>query len=113
MKKILQTIPFPEVTIFIFIINLIVLMLYFFIRSHLPPEVPLLYGLPNGGEQLVKRDLLISPIIASLFIVVLNSILITTTKDNFSQKALLYLMIATSLLGIVTVIKIALLVGAF
>lgn len=113
MNGILKQIPFPQVTLPVFFLNLAIAVFYLFVRNYLPPEVPLLYGLPYGEDQLVKKDLLLIPLSISTVILILNCLLIKITKDNFSQKALLYLIIATSLLGIVTVVKIAFLVGGF
>ena len=113
MKTYFKHIPFPQIILPILVIHLIGLVAYLLVQGNLPPVVPLLYGLPYGEEQLVPKIFLLTPLIVGVIILVLNTLIIKFTKDNFSQKALLYLIIATSLLSIVTVVKIVLLVGSF
>jgi len=113
MKLALKNIPFFQIVLPIFSIHILGMLLYLGVQSNLPPVVPLLYGLPYGEEQLVPKLFLLSPLVVGLVILILNTVIIKFTKDNFSQKALLYLIIATSLLSIVTVTKIVFLVGSF
>lgn len=93
------------------VINLLIIVWIFISQAHLPPEVPLFYGLPSGEEQLSQSPLLILPPIISLILIGLNFLLIRTTKDKFLQNVLLSTMVVITALSTITIAKIIFLVG--
>jgi hypothetical protein len=94
-------------------VNIIVLFGVVVFRSHIPPQIPLFYGLPQGEEQLAQQIFLIMPPVTALLFTLLNLILITTTKDDFLKKVLWGTTIGVTLLATITVYKIVALVGSF
>jgi len=95
----------------VLVINFVAIILVFLLQAKLPPVVPLLYGLPKGEEQLVPRLFLLAPLAMAQIIVAINFAITKITHDKFSRKVLTYLMVATSILSIITVAKIMFLVG--
>lgn len=89
---------------------LLIAAIIIFVSKKLPPQVPLYYGLPRGEKQLASPLTLILPIsLASLFIT-LNAIIAYFTKSAFLKKVLILGAFFTSLLAIITVVKIIFLV---
>ncbi len=84
------------------LVNILVILGVLFFQSHLPPVVPLFFGLPLGEQQLANSwALIIPPIVALAFLGV----------NIFIKQVLLGLTLTTTALSTITVVKIILLVG--
>jgi len=84
-----------------------------FLHQFLPPEIPLLYGLPDGEQQLSERYYLILPCLVSLIITLLNYFVSSATEDKFIRGVLIATGFVTCLLSFITTFKIFFLVGTF
>lgn len=95
------------------VVNIVVILAVILLikSSHLPPQVPLFYGLPEGEGQLAQKTLLVTPAIISLITILLNSTAAWLIKDNFLKKALAMTFVVTTFFSTVTTIKIIFLVG--
>jgi hypothetical protein len=83
------------------------------VKNLLPPVVPILYGKPEGAEQLVPvLGLLIAPL-AALIIGVVNLIIAYFLKGAFLKKILVLGTFLVSILSLITVLKVVFLVGFF
>ncbi len=94
-----------------FFVNLLVILLILLLSSKLPPVVPLLYGQPQGDEQLATKYFLLLPAIIASGFVLLNFSLGKLMNDAFLNKVLIALMIGATILSTITTVKIFLLVG--
>jgi len=92
-------------------INALVIGGVLFLQKNLPPMLPLFYGLPLSEAQLAPSYALSLPPLISLIIVGVNTLIGKILKDNFLQKVLLALTIASTALSTITVLKIFFLVG--
>ena len=91
-------------------ISIIIIILS--LKDHLPPIVPLFYGLPVSSNILIANiGLLIPPLTAS-FLSLINLTIVKITKDSFLEKILAGLTITITILSAITVIKIIFLVGS-
>jgi len=107
-------IPFKNIIIASFSVNLLVIILVFLIRkNYLPPEVPLYYGLPEGEAQLVPSINLIFPSVLALILISLNILITSLIKDDFLKKTLSTASLVATFFSIITTIKIIFLVGSF
>ncbi len=96
-----------------FIINIVSIVGILLIQKFLPPIVPLFYGKPRGVTQLIEPlGLLIVPF-ASLVITIINLLLNLWAKDLFLKKILAFAALTVSVIGLITVIRIYLLVGFY
>ncbi len=93
------------------LVNILVILGVLFFQSHLPPVVPLFFGLPLGEQQLANSWALIIPPIVALAFLGVNIFITQTTKDDFIKQVLLGLTLTTTALSTITVVKIILLVG--
>lgn len=94
-------------------INLFVGLMILIVKGWLPPLVPLFYGLPVSGSQLIPAiGLEIAPG-TSLVITAINIYLSFWVKDVFLKKVLVISALTISILSAITVIKIIFLVGLF
>lgn len=112
-KPIETGIPFSDLIIASFVINATIIALVFALKKHLPPQVPLFYGLPKTSEQIVNANKLIIPSVAAAVILLLNVLLAQMLKDGFLKKALILTGIVGSLFSAITTFKIIFLVGSF
>jgi hypothetical protein len=103
--------PFRKIFNIIIAINILAIIGIIFLQNKLPPEVPLFYGLPEGENQLVKTIFLTIPPIVTLFFSLVNLLISSFFKDKFVKEVLIYSLIFLSFFSLVTIIKIALLVG--
>jgi hypothetical protein len=95
------------------VINVVSCIGILILRGFLPPIIPLLYGRPEGVEQLTQPLwLFIAPGI-SLVITFVNLSLSNWSTDVFLKKILAVTALTVSLINLITVIKIVLLVGFF
>lgn len=113
LEKLLPSIPFRQYLAVAFAVNLLVILAVVLLKNSLPPVVPLFYGLPRGAEQLGTRTMLALPALISTSIIVVNTILIIQIDNPFLQKVFLALIITSTALSTITVIKIIALVGSF
>ena len=104
-------VPFSKEIILCLIINLVMILLATLSIIILPPEIPLLYGLPEGKEQLVSSWAIITPNLAALIIMFTNSIFAIYTKDEYIKKIIVIAGFTVSFFAIITVLKIFFLVG--
>lgn len=95
------------------VLNILVVLTIIGVKSFLPPVVPLLYGRPEGGMQLLPSlGLILAPGVA-LTITFINLLLIRFIKDRFIGQVLIISSFLISLLTTITVLKIIFLVGFF
>lgn len=111
--EIKDDIPLQKFATAAVLVNLAVIAGVLLIRHFLPPEIPLFYGLPEGGEQLGGDYQLITPSVVSLGIIFLNIILGIIVKDEFLAKILILTGIASTFFSLVTTLKIIFLIGGF
>lgn len=109
----LDQIPYKTCVYTAFAINILVIILIFVLKKHLPPQVPLYYGLARGEQQLAENIGLSFPSLISSLILVTNLTLAYLLKDNFLQKILVISGLASSILATIAVTKIIFLVGSF
>jgi len=95
----------------LFINGAIIVFQLTFLKNRLPPVVPLLFGKPQGEEQLVPKLYLTAPPLTSSIIALINTALIKSITNHFLKYVLLGLMLTATVLSTITVIKIVLLVG--
>lgn len=104
---------FKKTVIICLIINLLAIIIVVILRKNLPPVIPLFYGLPVSEEQLTSSLGLIIPGIVSLVLITINYFLAQSAKDEFIEKILTGLIISTTALSLIAVIKTIMLVGSF
>jgi len=90
-------------------INVILIISIILISSKLPPQTPLYYGLPRGERQLSAPSSLILPLALSSLFIAVNSIIANFSNNQFLKNTLIAASLFSSLLSIVTVVKIILL----
>lgn len=83
------------------------------INPLLPPQVPILYGLPQTHDQLVPSYLVGLPIFSAMIISIFNFMISPKFKDIYSKKVLLVVSILCLVLAIVASFKVIFLVGSF
>jgi hypothetical protein len=105
--------PYFKISIFVLLINTLIIALILYLRKSLPPVVPLYYGKPAGEEQLGSSLSLLLPPAISIILTIINSIFAKLTSDPFLQQVLIGLTIVVSVLSTITVLKIIFLVGSF
>jgi hypothetical protein len=99
-------------TIFITIfINIFCIAVVIIFKKLLPPQLPLFYGLAEGESQLVPTLGLTIPSVVSLCIVTVNALLSLITKNQFLKQILIFTGLATTLLSLITTLKIFILIG--
>lgn len=106
-------IPFENIVFACIGVNILLIILIFLLKKNiLPPVVPLLYGLPEGENQLVESTYLVIPPAASLLFILFNSTFAYFLKDDFIKKTLVLAVLVATFFSSLTVIKITLLVGS-
>lgn len=93
--------------------NILTILIVLVAQGHLPPQVPLYYGLAEGEEQLSSPLGLIIPSGLSLGILLVNTALTSVIKNDFLQKILVLASFAVTVFSVITTVKIILLVGSF
>jgi len=112
--KITQDIPYKNILFASFVVNVLTICLVLLFRkSHLPPVVPLYYGLPEGDGQIAPSIYLTIPSIIALGIILINSLITSLLKDDFLKKTLIIASLGTTFFSVITIIKIIFLVGSF
>lgn len=107
-----ERLPLKKLFIASFIINIFTILVGLLAKFILPPEIPLLYGLPQTSEQLTKSILIILPSSVALFLTIINAILSINTSENYLKKTLAFASISISLLSFIGTFKIILLIGS-
>ena len=111
-RSFFSKVPFAGFVLASFAINILIILLVVALGSFLPPEIPLLYGLPEGQDQLVSTYYLAIPALVSLVITIVNIILGIIISDSLSKKALILISLVITLFSTITTIKIIFLVGS-
>lgn len=104
-----KNIPFVYPALIILVINIALIVTLILISSHLPPLVPLFYGFPRGEHQLATPLALILPLSISSLFIAINCIFAYFTKSVFLKNTLVIGGFFSSLLAIITIVKIILL----
>jgi hypothetical protein len=110
-----ENVKFPLKKVFVssLIINFLTALSVLIIQSHLPPQIPLFYGLAEGEEQLIFPLGLIIPALFALVVSIVNAALTLIIKNDFLQKTLILAGFAVTIFSTITTVKIILLVGSF
>ena len=108
-----MAIPYRNWAIALVVTNLLTITLVLFLGRVLPPVVPLFYGQPYGPDQLATRNFLIFPSFIALAICLINSTVSRFLTDEFLKRVLVGSMLASTIMALVTVLKIIFLVGSF
>ncbi|HEX6976913.1 MAG TPA: hypothetical protein VF185_00955 [Patescibacteria group bacterium] len=93
------------------VVNLLIILVILLLQPHLPPVVPLFYGLPYGDEQLANTWALIIPPFVALAFIGANIFISKTSKEEFIKQILVGLTVVVTALSAITVLRIILLVG--
>ena len=112
-QKEIENIPLKGLIYFSVILNISSVVFVLIIKNHLPPVVPLYYGLAKSEGQLASQTQLLIPNIASFMILATNILVSLITDNDFIEKILVVSAFAVSILSTITVIKIVFLVGSF
>lgn len=99
-------IPYIHLSLAFLFINICLIIFTLLISNHIPPQVPLYYGLPRGEKQLVSSISLILPMALSSMFVAINSIISYFIVSSFLKKVLIFGSYFTAILSIITVIQI-------
>ncbi len=108
-----SALPFKNYAVASLLVNILIILSVILAQRFLPPEVPLFYGLAEGDEQLAPRLFLLIPSLASLVVLVANSLVSSRVEDAFIKKALILAAIGTTFFAAITTLKIMFLVGSF
>ena len=96
-----------------FIMSVISILGIFLVKKFLPPVIPIFYGKPVGEDQLGTFWFFFIIPAVSILITTVNFLISMSAKDEFVKKVLAVSALVISLTGVITVIKIVLLVGFF
>lgn len=96
-----------------FVLNIISMAFILLIQKHLPPQIPLYYGLPEGEAQLVSPLWLLLPAVICFILTAINSFLSIYLKNNFIKKLPIFTSITLSAFSTITIFEIAFLIGQF
>jgi len=106
-------IPFKNSLLVATFANVIIILVVLLLQKYFPPQVPLLYGLPEGEGQLVSSLSLTIPSIVSLLVIVVNILISYLLKDEFFKKILIVTAVGLTIFSATTTIKIAFLMISF
>ena len=112
-EEILPQVPFKNYLSVAIIANVVLIALVLLIRSLLPPQIPLYYGLPESSSQLVPNWYLPIPSALSLLVIGVNISIAKNAKNVFLKKILIFSSIAVTFFSFITTVKIVFLVGNF
>lgn len=107
----IKTLPFKNYIYSAFVIDILTIAFVLVVQPKLPPQIPLLYGLPQGEAQLTGPLGLFIPTGFSLIFIAINLFLSGFTKDDFLRKVLAVTSLAVAVFAAITSVKIAFLVG--
>ncbi|MBU0572618.1 hypothetical protein KKH23_03220 [Patescibacteria group bacterium] len=109
----IENIPFKNPLIIAVAANILIILIILLLQGFFPPQVPLLYGLPEGESQLVSSLSLTIPSLISLLVIVLNIFISYLLKEEFFKKVLIITAVGLTIFSATTTIKIALLMIGF
>ncbi len=113
MKLGLADLPFRRLIVVCVILNAVLAGIVLLSQKFLPPVVPLFYGLAEGEDQLVKSFFLVIPALASLVIILINSLIALKIQEDFLKKIIIFGGVAGTFFAYITTLKIIFLVGSF
>lgn len=105
-------IPFKKQVKIAIPINLTAIFLSVIAFFKLPDEIPLLYGLPEGEQQLLPNWAFAAPNIIAFFIMITNIILANYSKDEYLKKIIIISGFVAIFFALITTLKIFFLVGS-
>ncbi|MBI3397355.1 hypothetical protein HY045_02665 [Candidatus Woesebacteria bacterium] len=111
LKNLLKKYPFLNYSVLAMLLNLTIVIIVLFAQKLLPPEVPLLYGMPESTAQLTKSIYLTVPNLLALVLVIVNSALAIVIKNDFLNKILTMAALVVSIFCAITTLRIILLVS--
>jgi len=106
-------IPFRNLVVLSLVINIATLAFVIITQKHLPPQIPLFYGLPKTEEQVANSSSLVIPGILATSVMVINILISQITNDDYLKKILILTGVVSTFLATITIVKITFLVGAF
>ncbi len=92
-------------------LNILIIVILLILNDKIPPVTPLLYGAPSGVEQLVSKNFLIVVPAISIIFIIFNYLISINIKDKFLSHALISTSTVTTILGIISIVKIIFLIG--
>jgi len=95
------------------VVNLLTSLSYLLFRKNLPPEVPILYGLSEGENELTPTYGLIFPSLSALVLTAVNIVVVGFSKNTFLKQLLVFTSIAITIFSLVATYKVVSLVGSF
>lgn len=107
-----EKLPLKRVIIMSFVLNLIVIASGLLSQFILPPEIPLLFGLPQTSEQLVPSIYILIPAITSLIISIINPLIAINIEGSYLKKTLAFSTFLIAILSLIATFKIIFLVGS-
>lgn len=108
-----KKVPFHNYFFIATAINILSVAIILILQGFLPPIVPFFYGRPEGVAQLVQPFALLIAPATSLIIGAINLMLNVWIGNIFLKKILAVASLAISVIGLITIVKICLLVGFF
>jgi hypothetical protein len=105
--------PFRRLVVIVLLINLSTGIAALLIQKNLPPEIPLYFGLPQGPAQLTSSIGLIIPVAISLSVAIINVTLTLFIPNEYLKKVLVIASVGLTFFSVITILKIAQLVGSF
>lgn len=109
----IESIPFKDILIVATFFNILIILVVLLLQKFFPPQVPLLYGLPEGESQLVSSLSLTIPSLVSLLVIAINVSISYFLKEEFFKKVLIMTAVGLTVFSITTTVKIVLLVISF
>lgn len=106
-------IPYKNSLIIAVSVNIVIILMILLLQGFFPPQVPLLYGLPEGEDQLVSSLSLTIPSLVSLLAIIINVLISYFLKEEFFKKILIVTAVGLTIFSAITTIKIALLMIGF
>ena len=106
IETIEATLPFIPLVITSLCISLLTILCSFFAREFLPPEIPLLFGLPKGQEQLTTTNGIMIPGLISLGFLIINSFLSSSLSDDYLKKTLVVVSFSLAIFATIATIEI-------
>lgn len=113
IETIEASLPFIPLVFVSLAVSLTTIVVAFLGRRYLPPEIPLLFGLPKGQDQLTSNSGIIIPSLFSLGFIITNSFLAYTFSDDFLKKTLIIISFAITVFATIATTEIFILVGSF
>ena len=112
-KNITDKIPLKNIFYSSLGINILSITAVLLLQDKLPPEIPLLYGLPQGEDQLSSKIWLTVTGGLALTLCFINLAIVYILKNDFLKKTLIVTGFSVSMLSLLTTIQIVLLIGNF